>query len=995
MHATLLFLLLFPFVGYSQEEPGYDELMIYLKVGDMGGADLPALFYDEEVYLSVTDVFDLLRIKNIPENDMHQVSGFFINEHHTYVIDAKQKHIRYRNVVYDLQPDDVICTPTGLYLKCGVFGQVFELNCKFCFRSLSVNVETELELPVIRERKLQKLRDNLAMLKGEAPVDTVILRKYPLFNLGMADWGITSSQTINGSVDTRYSLALGSVVAGGATSLCLNHSTLQPFSLRNQRYLWHIVNNENRFLRQVHAGMIPNRTIVTLYSPVVGFKLSNTSTISRKSFGTYTVSDYTKPGWLVELYINSKLVNFVKADAAGFYSFEVPLVYGSSAVELRFYGPWGEEYTTRKDISIPMNFLPAGELEYTLSGGFVQDEANSTFSKVHVNYGLSRSLTLGSGVEYLTSFRTRTSIPFVEMSLQLGSRILISGEYAHGVRTKGVLNCKGPLNARLNLDYARFVKGQTAIATSYQEERKLRLSLPLRMRKQIFYSQVNLSQFVNARSKLTMVQQVVSGSIYGVGINLGTSAVFPTVSEPDIGSSLSIGYTPLHGLTVTPQVRYSYSDNKVVNMNCALGYRLFKQGYLSVSYSRGVRTGENTFSFGFSHDFSFARTRVSASHRKGVFRFTQSANGSLMYDKQMNFTRTDSRNRVGKGGITFLAFLDYNNNKVRDDGEPKAYGLNLRIDGVYAHLNEKDTTVRAYDMIPYRNYVVHLDPSSFDNIAWRIKKKTLRVTPISNQFELVEIPVAIMGEVAGMVMPGNENEVKGLGRIMIGFYDSNNQLVSQTLSESDGYFSYFGLPTGTYTARIDAIQMEKLKMIVSPDYLSFTIKEIEEGDYVDGLEFVITDLMDTVKMNPESMLIKKNAETTTVVDSTIVETDGMKGNEGPLLKDPINQDGQLTGEKSEKTFGDKPEVGLVIDYSQEQMFDAHPFGLPIDENEYSSILKEEQFFIPDTLLVNNQQNSITNYPKEEMSCYKKWLEFLVNLINEFIDKILMLDVFRE
>ena len=111
----------------------------------------------------------------------------------------------------------------------------------------------------------------------------------------------------------------------------------------------------------------------------------------------------TEPGWIVELYINNVLVDYIKADASGFFTFEVPLIYGNSMVKLKFFGPWGEERTREQNISIPFNFLPPKTLEYTVGAGIVEDTLMSRFSRADVNYGVTRSLTVGAGAEYLSS----------------------------------------------------------------------------------------------------------------------------------------------------------------------------------------------------------------------------------------------------------------------------------------------------------------------------------------------------------------------------------------------------------------------------------------------------------------------------------------------------------------------------------------------------------------------------------------------------------------
>jgi len=60
------FFLIFPFFCIGQEEPQYDEVTVYLKVSGVGGSEIPALVKDGKAYLSISDVFNVLKIKNTP-----------------------------------------------------------------------------------------------------------------------------------------------------------------------------------------------------------------------------------------------------------------------------------------------------------------------------------------------------------------------------------------------------------------------------------------------------------------------------------------------------------------------------------------------------------------------------------------------------------------------------------------------------------------------------------------------------------------------------------------------------------------------------------------------------------------------------------------------------------------------------------------------------------------------------------------------------------------
>jgi hypothetical protein len=403
--AFCLMILIFLFgvgKGFSQEFPGYDELSVEMHIPKIGTMELPIAIKNQEAYLSFKDLFDYLRIKNEAEENSNVITGFLLQPDATFRIDPARSQIVFKDETYQLTSEDFIQTPTTLYLRSDYFGKIFALNTDFSFRRLSVNLDTELELPIIREKRLQKMRDNLDNVRGIVTPDTSIERSYPFFKAGMADWAVITTQQTNGQSDNRFNLGLGTMIAGGETNVLLNYSTKVPFTSRNQFYQWRYVNNESKVFKQITAGKIFTRATSSLFAPVVGAQVSNSPLVNRRSFGTYTLSDVTEPRWMVELYVNNVLVNFVQADASGFYSFEVPLMYGNTMVNLRFYGPYGEERTEDRAINIPYNFVPKNELEYTLSAGMVEDDERSKFSRLNFNYGLSNTLSLGGGVEYLS-----------------------------------------------------------------------------------------------------------------------------------------------------------------------------------------------------------------------------------------------------------------------------------------------------------------------------------------------------------------------------------------------------------------------------------------------------------------------------------------------------------------------------------------------------------------------------------------------------------------
>lgn len=892
----LLGLILFPFYSFSQNEIDYDEIPVFFNVQKFGGMEINAVIKNEAAYLPITDVFNFLKIKNNISKDQDSISGFFLNQKALYLIDRNSNKVVFQGKTYQVKQGDLIKTEYNLYLKSNYFGEIFGLDCAFSFRSLTVSLTTKLELPVIREMRQEQLRTNISRLKGEVKADTTIKRNYPFFSLGMADWSVISTQHLKGRSDARLNLTLGSVIAGGETNVSLNYNKNAPFLEKEQYYSWRLVNNDFRALRQVMAGKISPQVTSSIFNPIVGVQFTNTPTTYRRSFGTYTLSDITEPNWIVELYVNSVLVDYVKADANGFFKFEVPLIYGNSAVMLRFYGPWGEEKSREVNISIPFNFLPARELEYSVNAGFVEDSLNSRFSRANVSYGLTPRITVGGGVEYLSSVITGSTMPFVSTSLRVGNSLLLMGEYTQNVRFKSLLSYRMPSNLQLELDYIHYEKGQKAIIYNYLEERKAIISIPMKSRNFSAYSRLTVNQIVMENLKNTNAELLLSGALYGVSTNFTTYGLFSDPSNPFIYSNLSLAFRLPKRIVFTPQVQYEYLANDLISTKANLEKPLFNRGFLNLSYEQNYKSNISSFEIGLRYDLPFAQTGFSARQSNDMTSLVQSARGSLLFDPKTNYMSANNRSSVGKGAITFIPFLDLNCNGHREPDEPKVAGLNLRVNGGRILESKRDTTIRVVDLIPYTSYFVELNKNSFENIAWQIKNQSISINVDANRFKTIEIPVAVMGEVSGTVYEKVKSDKIGKGRILIDFY-RNDSLVTRTMSEADGYFSLLGLAPGPYTVRIDTFQLKRVNMTVIPSSLPVTVKRSKDGDVIDGLEFTLSsipsqskeDALKEIKKGPSLALSGRGKDLSLSPDSEKQNRTNKDSISGSSQKAKLNQ----------------------------------------------------------------------------------------------------------
>ncbi len=859
--SILLLTIFFPYTASSQE-PAYDEISIFFQVKNIGSAEVPALIRDQDVLLPVTDVFEFLKIRSTLSRGMDSISGFFLAPEAAYLIDRAANKISFQGKTISLKPGDLIRTETNLYLHSKYFGEIFGLDCKFNFRALSVSLTTKLELPAIREMRLDLMRQNVSRLKGEPKVDTIIPRSRQAFHFGMADWSVITTQTLNLKNDTRINLALGAVIAGGEANAFLNYNNNEPFIEKQQYYYLRFVNNDRKYLRQTTFGKISTDAISSIYEPVVGIRLSNTPTTYRRSFGTYPVSDYTNPGWMVELYVNNVLVDYKKADASGFFTFQVPLVYGNSAIKLKFYGPWGEERMKEQQISIPFNFLPTKEFEYVVNAGMVEDSLNSIFSRAALNYGVSRGITVGTGVEYLTSVVNGSFMPFANIATRPFSNMLLSGEYVYNVRGKGILSYQLLKNILVELNYTKYKEGQKAINYNFLEERKAILTLPVAGKHFSFYNRMTYSDIILPGTSYSTAEWLISGTVLGVNTNLTNYAMFVRNSNPYVYTNLSFSFRLPHDFIFIPQVQYEYSKQELISTKAGVEKYLFNNGFVAVSYENNFKSRIQSLQLSLRYDLPFARTGFTARQTNDQTTLIEMAQGSLITDRKTGYTGANNRVSVGRGGIVFAPFLDLNCNNVKDPGEPRVKGLNLRVSGGNSTENLRDTTIRVMDLEPYVKYYAEMDENSFDNVAWKLRKKAMSIAADPNMFKLIEIPVSVVGEVTGMVYRKKGSDQEGIGRIIVNIFDSKGNLAGRTLSEPDGYYSFLGLAPGDFTVSVDSDQARKLDLAATPGKTAFTIHPNIEGDVVDGMDFVLDSTLPSTVAPPPAK---------DIVSSTVAE----------------------------------------------------------------------------------------------------------------------------
>lgn len=824
--------------------PVFEETSLTLIVDKAGNSEIPAVISGKTAYLSITGLFSYLQVKNTVSESFDTISGFFLNLSDPFLIDKSNNLIRYNGKEYHLAATDMIKTRTNLFLSTNSLKEIFGLDCKFSLKTLSVNLNSKTELPLFRKMRQEETRKYIRRLKGEVIADTVIKRKYPMFRMGTVDWAFYSTQFIDGGRYLRAYVDLGLFLAGGETEIGLNSYSNQPLMKRDLFYRWRYVNNDHKALRQVIVGKIPVQSISSIYSNVVGFQVTNTPSSYRKYFGTYRIHEKTEPGWTVELYVNNTLIDYVKADASGFFTFEVPLSYGSTEVKLRYYGPWGEEKSRQKTMLIPYTFLPKNEFEYNVSAGMIEDSTNQLFYRAGFNYGLTRTITVGGGNEYLSSIQSGKNIPYLTASFSIARNILITGEYDYGVRGKAWLSYRLPANIILELCYTNYDKDQKAINNNFREERRGSISIPVRFRNFSMFSRVSVNQIILPENlQITLSDLMISAYYKKWSGNLHTYGFFNSFGNPDVYSDIALGYRLPWGISLTPSIRYDHIKNAFTGWKCIVEKPFFRNGFFNISYEQYSNNNIRNLQIGLRYVFSFAQTSIYANQNNNTASLSVNANGSFVLDPARSYIKPSNIDKGGKGSITILPFLDINNNGKRDKGEPKVRGIRVNVlTGGIVERESKDTLTRIYDLEPYANTVLEIKSSHVENISWQLSKKIYSTTVNPNMMLLIEVPVSVVAEATGIVNTEGLGRDRRNERIKLGIYRNDSVLLSSFYAEKDGYYSYLGLKQGNYTIAPDTAQLRTLQAKSVPASRKISVSSNLNGEIVDALNFTLESL---------------------------------------------------------------------------------------------------------------------------------------------------------
>ncbi|MEB2785308.1 hypothetical protein [Algoriphagus persicinus] len=205
----------------------------------------------------------------------------------------------------------------------------------------------------------------------------------------------------------------------------------------------------------------------------------------------------------------------------------------------------------------------------------------------------------------------------------------------------------------------------------------------------------------------------------------------------------------------------------------------------------------------------------------------QSLMGSVSHDEVSRNLTFSSRSELGRSTLIILPYLDINDNGVKDEYESYEFDLTAKVKGASASKDLNSGVTRIKNLIPYQNYLIELDENSLRDITWRLDHKKIQLWIKPGNSNELEVPIKVVNEVEGKVLLNNE----AMGGIKVQFFDDQNRLIKEVISQRDGTFYYSDLKAGNYTFQPDTAQLETLGITWDPKKSAIQFDEGIQGEF--------------------------------------------------------------------------------------------------------------------------------------------------------------------
>lgn len=826
-----------------------DEAFFSIRYADIVNTIVTGRYFADSLYIPVGALLESLRIHYVLDPQNRRIGGFIVDPDSSYSIDLPAGVATFGDRRIPLPDSSFIPSDIEIYALPGALEAIFGFRFVVDLRNLIVRVSSATPLPVADavERELRRARiESAELIQPDAPLRYA--RERALFGGGLLQYAFTAAR-VGSSFDYTADLAAGGEVAGGdIQGRMLAARTDGQLDVLDTDLRWRYVYGEDRWLNQIAVGTSFSNGL----QPVEyhGLRLTNAPVRPRDRLGAHLVTGATEPGWEVELYVGGQLIGFTQADAQGHFALTMPLVYGTSLITLRFYGPGGQIVVEDRRVEVPFEFVPEGRLDYVIDAGRT---ARDRYSLLHGGavYGIRDWLSARGGLEYLGAPQASEPTPFLGVSARLRRNVIADLEAAPGAYVRVDAEASPTPNSSYGFSYTRTAGESFYFPSDLQHQLRVRAFAPADL--WVANGSLRLvgearwfdNGFVTYNTELAAVANIP---------NLKPSLAYRRIGIVRNGDDLlgaeeiSAGalyrvpamrerFDWLNGTLVVGQAGYQLNGGGLGRISLEASRTLLRDGRIAVGFEHDPISEDTRFSIRYFFDGPLVRSGLTVQQRSQETFTSGYVRGAVAYDPLRQRPLFSGREWLGSSAASIRLFVDRDNNGRYGAGEPLIDPNAIRFRRSIATVIGADSVLRTADLQAYNRYSVEIDQGRIKNPLWVPRFENFSFETDPNGYKRVDVPFYTAGVVEGTVLRRVGDALQPLSGVRVRLRSLDGRADVTVPTFSDGSYYHMGLPPGRYEASVDPGQLAILSAVAAP--VSFEVDATAEGDFVEGIDIVL------------------------------------------------------------------------------------------------------------------------------------------------------------
>jgi hypothetical protein len=840
---------------------------IRFTVSRVGSTELTSIQREGVVYLPLGGMFTFLRIRHDYNPAARSITGFYITRDTLYTIDLVSRRAEIGPRLESISDAEYIIADGDVFFRPDFYERVFGLKVEYRERTVSANLSTNVQLPVFRERRLDRLENQLRSRRVAMEPEVTIPRGLTFLDGFRADWAVSQNLSADRGPTRLLSSRIGLHVLGGDLLSTFNARFARTSELYYSRHLWRLVPSRQGIVRGILVG---DQSAGGLYMrEYYGVTITNAPLYQRYFFAEERLPALDYGNRTTYMFSGGQLTDVARANgdtsAPAAYDLGVPLRFGSNVMDMRAYDTWGDEALRDYRILVPLGMVPPGQLDYSVTAGRMRDPLHPYYGSVSTLWGVSTRVTLGGRAEYFGHRDLPANIyPALFGTFRFAHSVAGEALVAPGAYSRGTLVAEFPWLLNLSAIFTKY-STETRLFNPRRADYDFDLagSMPfwvgsVRSGLALGFTQTvlpaNRERILRAAFDMNIGFFSPRVSFYsGWNHNYSRDVTNVVIQQSVLAARFRLAATAYFALSTT----FDHLQEEFDNIRGFLVVSPVRDLRLEFTYERSFTADASLMRFDLRYFFPFMKVDIGVVRSRDRTAWAQRAAGFIGFASPGATFIADNRARAGFGSALVRPFVDANDNNVMDDDELPV--TSAKMTWASEEYAARANTRRVDDLgwgilntVPYRLYNLEFTKDAFENPLWVAPYRSFRLTAEPGRYRVVDIPLKVGGIIRGRVFAtdpenGTDRTTVPNVRLVLRSTAWRNEIPAgeplpfeaTVATFTDGSFEFAAVPPGEYDLSLVISDLARAGLATDARPVPVSVVSRPEGSVLEGVEFVV------------------------------------------------------------------------------------------------------------------------------------------------------------